>query len=359
LLVIATSHDKTVIATQQARLIVAKAKPRPNAFGGNSSNDFCGSLRWLHIPKTSSSLCLTLQHICCKKGFQLTVESNANLSTALYSYTNYTYNRYFADNPYNTSERSIIDGEFLLRTKQVILSSGCASIKNGDRETSCRMDRIYNHHRPFNVNQTDRYRRFIVLIRDPVERLISSYLDSFHHEGMEDTEYRKIVDLRSNRTSGSHCNTSEQCLVSGYVYMMINWRRTHALGCQVKMMNGYQCFQSIAVTREMVDNAVNLVSNKYKYTHSPYEYSNNVTFYCGVFERYNESIRYLHRIAGKGTTPLPIEFVKFRESTKSDKSKAAKELLRRISREKNFSDPFDRILYTHANQILNDAIKGM
>lgn len=217
------------------------------------------------------------------------------------------------------------------------------------------MDKIYSGHKPLNQSRTRSYRRFIVLFRDPLERLISSYVDSFHHEGMDDTEYRAIFDLRNNRTSGAHCSSAERCFVAGYVYMMTNWRRVHSRGCQVKMMNGYSCFQSVVVTQAMVDNAVNLISNNYM--KSQYDGRGNVTFYSGVFERYNESIRYFHHVAGKGTAPLPIEFVKFRESAGRDKGKASKELLRRINRDNNYSDPYDTVLYERANQILNDNVR--
>lgn len=131
------------------KVVFAATVRRTHAFGGNSE-DFCRGLSWLHIPKISSTMCLTLQHICCKKGFQITLDSNANLSTALYSYTNYTDSRHHASNPYNTTKRAIIDGELLLHTKQVFLSGGCASIKNGDNVSSLGI--LISMHKQYSYN---------------------------------------------------------------------------------------------------------------------------------------------------------------------------------------------------------------
>lgn len=55
--------------------------------------EFCDNMMWLHPPKTSSSLCLTLDNICCHNHFQevffnISTETLKNLGQSDYKNNN-------------------------------------------------------------------------------------------------------------------------------------------------------------------------------------------------------------------------------------------------------------------------------
>ena len=70
-------------------------------------------------------------------------------------------------------------------------------------------------------------------------------------------------------------------------------------------------------------------------------------FFVGVFDQYERSLRVLHSLAGRNTTPHASELTRHR----STPSEHAKLLLRHL-RESGFQDPYDQALYRQAVQLL-------
>ena len=70
-------------------------------------------------------------------------------------------------------------------------------------------------------------------------------------------------------------------------------------------------------------------------------------FFVGVFDQYERSLRVLHTLAGRNTTPHALELTRYR----STPSEEAKKLLRHM-RTRGFEDPYDQALYREAVRLL-------
>jgi hypothetical protein len=90
-----------------------------------NTSDICKLLRWIHIPKTSSSFCLSIQHACCKDAW----EAIANNITDTYQYD---FNNKHANITYHYIET--------LRTKRhIIVQNACTrfNIHKSGEKSSC------------------------------------------------------------------------------------------------------------------------------------------------------------------------------------------------------------------------------
>lgn len=164
----------------------------------------CSSLFWLHTPKTSSTLCVTLNHICCP----------------------FVYESFFS---------------FRNQSIEIISGSGCASlrksvfdeVKNATKFISlssvCK-HRFNRGHKPFDISDSQlsvvksnsinsllpksnvaKEYHGIIFVRDPLRRLVSSFLDGRHCEGMPEKEKLKI---RARHDTLSDDNETEKLLKS-------------------------------------------------------------------------------------------------------------------------------------------------
>jgi hypothetical protein len=168
----------------------------------------CCSLKWVHAPKTASTFCLTLQHLCLQEQF--------NNITALYDKNG---------------------------TKSVVIGTrvGCVyvTVKNYPVKTCW-----FQAHAPIHKKTTN-FSDYVGIFREPNSRLISAFFDSKHHEGMSQSAFNAGM----NHTK--HTNMSET--FRHYIRM----RGMH--GCQVKMLAGYQCSADINITQQIMNRALLVV----------------------------------------------------------------------------------------------------
>ena len=151
----------------------------------------CKSIFWLHTPKTSSSLCLSLRHICCPDIFE-----------------------------------SFISKDLSSENFVAIISHGCVDLhKKAVRRNSTQMVplsflcpyRFNRNHEPFNIQdhqlighennfsissekQSSALKSYfgIIMIRDPLSRLVSAFLDGKHSEGMPKEEIVRMNTRHEN-----------------------------------------------------------------------------------------------------------------------------------------------------------------
>ena len=153
-----SSHGDTSISQPLAVLTTATVrKPAANVTPGTAVRESylsCREMIWLHCPKTSSTFCLTLQHICTKKSsidewarladMALLLENNANKSSS------------------NNASSTLVSS-----------TNGCISLKDLPLHFKNR------GHDALALSLDER--NVVFVMRDPVARLVSSFLDSQHH----------------------------------------------------------------------------------------------------------------------------------------------------------------------------------
>jgi hypothetical protein len=283
-----------------------------------ASGKECQNLYWLHAPKTSSTLCMTLHHICCPEDFEL---------SATFDYSKYqtkTAHEFVAEN---------------VTTERVRLQRGCALPQGYQKSRRCNMRLLSrDQHAPLPRTKSFVLRgslggmAVITMLRDPRHRLISAYLDGAHHEGMSDEGYSNLFHVMGPQLPDFSMANSKQHLKRAQVYA----DHGNMVGCYTKMLNGYEC-HSRYITRhapfnnEALEKAVKVL-NKF--------------YFVGLMEHYNTSITILHKMLGKNTSPHDLE----RSLTRKQKRQSVKTfLLKHI----NYTDAYDEVIYAEAKRIFS------
>lgn len=156
----------------------------------------CREIFWLHVPKTSSTLCATLYSMCCEALFEYSIGASAEVSI-------------FRGCILPKKLASLLDGE-----------SGCPNFQFGP-------------HTP--LDNSSPQRRMITIFREPKARLVSSYLDGRHHEGMDALDF---MDLKNSMDSIRSDSVSEDQLQVEKFALYANHK--NSLGCYAKMLLGYE-----------------------------------------------------------------------------------------------------------------------
>lgn len=171
----------------------------------------CCDIKWVHFPKTGSTFCLTLQHICQSYKFETFLSSYENISSI-----------------------------------PISLTKGCVYFN----PASTRIATCYFHqHRPIPPS-TKSYTNYVGLFREPNSRVVSAFLDHQHHEGMS----VEIIDRHKKKYSNlTKVNVSE----AFEAYLALPGMK----GCQVKMLIGYPCVADVNITQEMMDKAFMIVNS--------------------------------------------------------------------------------------------------
>lgn len=173
-------------------------------------------------------------------------------------------------------------------------------------------------------------RNMITILRDPKGRLISAFLDSFHHEGMTAADFQNL-SLQLRKIDDNKKLEYEDRVLRKLQYIVT---LPDFYGCQVKMLNGVPCTSKLLVSNGFNQTALDFAIQRLK------QY-----MFVGIFERYADTINMLHFYAGVSTKPHPVELIKFR-TTNSNISSYIKERL-------EFNDPYDNKLYEVALNIFN------
>ena len=293
------------------------------------------TFRWLHPPKTSSTFCLSLQHVCNETRF---VE-HAQVST------------------------------------HTILQFGCVVMKPEGSHDGNR------HHDPINTHDMEKglIKNFVTVLREPTSRIISSFCDNMHLEGLNTSIRKDLMNqmdfnyhfgsnnkIRNDGWPGRWGKIEKKCVSNFYIYA----RFPPCYGCYTKMLNGYDCMSNITITQNMVENAIILLKQfLFVGLTEDYELSVkiflNKAFQSDVFDPttrlgYKENHsnsndndntissslqQKLTRIENVNIMPHEIEFSHFRPG-----SHLCSPILKKLANEKklNYTDPYDSIIYKEA-----------
>ena len=135
----------------------------------------------------------------------------------------------------------------------------------------------------------------ISIFRRPKDRLVSSFLDHWHHEGMPRDTWLVLKNslnklLFGNYTraleSGNRKTQAEIRVAMAKEYML----HDYMLGCYTKMLNGYDCVSGFLRRNDPFNNeALNIALERIQ-----------KFYFVGIFEEYNKSISTLHILANNG-----------------------------------------------------------
>jgi len=189
----------------------------------------------------------------------------------------------------------------------------------------------------------------IIIVRDPLSRLVSSFLDGMHTEGMPLAVVRSLKARQENMSSSTDPEDPATVRRRFEDYS----QHPHFIGCQVKMLNGFECASAAPLVVALQDPARARLAPQQRFGLAPFNSTLLQTaierlrafFFVGVFEQYPRSLALLHRAAGglPWTSPHPLELSTYRST---DRATAA-ELWRQ-----GWSDPYDGPLHREAVRLL-------
>lgn len=274
-------------------------------------SNWCDQVLWVHPPKTGSTFCLSIQHACCKTPFEL-----------------------FADQINTKKQNRANNSTTSTSLPSVDLAWGCVRFLFPPSHP-CKFSASRGHD-PLQLKETSS--RGVMIIREPKSRIVSSFLDGRHVEGLSERE-KPYVIATANGTEG---DLDRQIWTYATHWAM--------LGCQTKMLIGMQCYAPYNLTQEHVTAAVNKL-------HS--------LFFVGIFDRYADSVAQFHRLVNVSTKPHPIELTNFRSywrvvpgdpSLWSEEDAGLNVTLSEHLRVaatalKEYRDPFDEVIYKEAVDI--------
>ena len=174
------------------------------------------------------------------------------------------------------------------------------------------------------------------------ESYISSFLDCHFPEIR--IERRQSLMNRMNVSLHASCpsiesafkkeNNSEWIKSAFHEYAAMQ----ENIGCQVKMLNGYNCFANRNITTIMLDRAI---ARLYRMK------------FVGMTDKYTESVIKFHqKYVPNSSFPIhDIELVTFRTTARFDEAK------RILQNERYDYDSYDTVLYTHALEIFGNYTK--
>lgn len=242
-------------------------------------------LYWVHPPKTGSSFCLTLAHEICPKEFEREAAKLRNGTT------------------------------------KVTLRKGCALLEG----LNCPVGG--SGHGPLDLTRSNTW--VIIVMREPRLRLLSSYDDHVHHEGLlgsmpESKEWmrkREMVLEACRSIDKKHSQECAQVKNSNAYFTMDSFKH-----CYTKMFNGVWCSAPYNVTTAMRDLALARMSEFY---------------FIGLLEDWNNSITLFNLM--RGSEVIDAELAHMR--------KAGKDVTQRIivasEWYKEWRDPHDTALYEY------------
>lgn len=277
----------------------------------------CKQSSWLHVPKTASSFCLTLQHVCCEEEFTKATQSVTEAQLELYHAAQQT-----------SGLKSNLNFTF-------DVAYGCAYFKHfQDGSTGCRRQpKSKENHSPLPLTINLESISVIAMFREPKSRILSSFLDSRHHEGMSEVDYKALQ--KEMEEAPGRAGDTERLLNQLSLYAS----HPHMMGCQVKMVMGYECSAplnlSFSLNRSFVDHAVDRMKQ---------------FFFVGLTDYYNVSVDLFLIVASHNTHASVVEKMPVRVS-RSQKEEA---LLYQVF---HYHDPIDDYFYQKAKERFFSDVK--
>ena len=191
------------------------------------------NIHWLHVPKTSSTFCLSMQHACDEDRFFVVANQTV---------------------------------------KEIRLQHSCALIHpNGF---------VYgaHGHSPISWENYPILENVVTILRKPLERLVSAFDDSLHSEGMS-LALRSDLQGRFKQPYRNLTNVDEICSHNFGVW------NSHSAnhGCITKMLNGFHCHEHIDLTQNHLDTALGLIQ-KFLFVGIVEEYEASVNTFLKVVQ---------------------------------------------------------------------------
>ena len=233
----------------------------------------CQRTHWLHIPKTSSMFCLSIQHTCCPAKYE---KLTAGVTTEIL-------------------EKALLPIPPPDAEDMGFNSSFCYEFyRAGHPPLDCKFAGPVDHSELEHVSL--KQEMAMAIIREPKSRVISAYLDNLHREGFpfhhEYLALKAKLDTidRTENLSVVEGNIKKAQLYANHPYLK---------GLQVKLLisNPHQDFtktNDIPMLETLVDQAIAKLRQ---------------FFFVGVFDEYVRSIKLFHELAnvGKyGNTVTPV-----------------------------------------------------
>ena len=135
----------------------------------------------------------------------------------------------------------------------------------------------------------------IGMFRRPKDRLLSSFLDQWHHEGMPHNSWLVLKNSLTNLLfrnftqaveSGDRETQAQVRLAMAKEYIL----HDDMLGCYTKMLNGHRCVSDFLKRSEPFNfEALKFALERLR-----------KFYFVGIFEEYNKSISALHILANNG-----------------------------------------------------------
>ena len=278
----------------------------------------CKELLWVHPPKTSSTFCLTIQHVCCKVEFEAIADKVMKEVEAT------------ASKVLSASTKHVFLGWGCLRLElekgnsSLVPRSSCFSpMSQGHRPLLPTPSHGAETPTPLDLS------RVAMMLRDPKQRILSAFMDGKHAEGMPD----------SKQNAAPWRNAS----LSIFAKILAYSQHPDIIGCQVKMLNGLDCAAPVEVNQSLLDTAKKRLRK---------------LFFVGIFDDYSTSLERFHRDMGHGTKPHAIELIPSRSfrsrlpldpSQWSDGDVELNSTYSELSKVlENYIDPWDSVLYNEA-----------
>jgi len=297
----------------------------------NAIDESPTEILWLHIPKTSSTFSITVQVLCQEKKFwEKILPPRTTSSTTGYNQTNLNkftriyrgcvYLKQFTD--WNPNIRGV----------------------NTDSINECNWTcKNLFWHRPIPSNWDPA--TFVTILRNPKSRLISSFLDGHFHELSKESKTQlnmtmngKVINRLVHEAGNRLLNDHDYALELFNIYSKL----PENIGCQVKMIAGEHCQHNVIPTEETFNQAKQRLHQ---------------LKYVGIYERYQESIEYFHKLilpnSKRGLHPLELH--RFRDSSIFPNRVKLRKTLEAL----DYHDPLDDRIYEEAIIRFNHHINSL
>lgn len=186
----------------------------------------------------------------------------------------------------------------------------------------------------------------VTVLRHPLARIVSSFEDSLHHEGMDQEIFRllettpitnesmHVENIIANIPQNLRSEVPETHIRSALRY----FSHPSMTSCQTKMLTGHQCYKDVTVTEQMLSSAINSLERMQ---------------FVGVFEDWNSTIDCFHRMRrslynSDVDHPVSLDYLHTREGRYGPKEFKLEEL---VLREIGYNDAFDLQLYEVARSL--------
>lgn len=235
-------------------------------------------IMWVHTPKTGSSFCLTVAHEQCRSRWP---------------------------------SAALVSDVYMLR--------GCARIKYFQCEVH-----TMGHEPLRDVGLLNKF-LFVAVVRQPLARVMSSFLDGNHHEGMSPGAWAAL-DGEMKVNADSKCARRDSACRDVALFE-IYARNPDMAACQTKMIGGHACSSP-------VEGSINgLLEESTRRL--------RLFFFVGLFEDWdNMIVSFQSRLGYDKTSLSSVDFAHLRSSGKHLSIPSA--ILR------NYTDPADEYLYASA-----------